>query len=63
MPLETGEIAGPIGADVRAWRAWGAGYVDAHPLWAVALTGSARLWTRGKRLAVVADSLGCGHTL
>lgn len=36
----------------------GIGYVDAHLLAAVALDGSARLWTRDKRLRTVANSLG-----
>lgn len=36
----------------------GIGYIDAHLLAAVALTGSIRLWTRDKRLHVVAESLG-----
>ncbi len=35
----------------------GIGYVDAHLLAAVALTGSARLWTRDKRLRVVSEQL------
>jgi len=36
----------------------GIGYIDAHLLAAVALTGSTRLWTRDKRLKAVAESLG-----
>ena len=35
----------------------GIGYIDAHFLAAVALEGGARLWTRDKRLQVVADGL------
>jgi predicted nucleic acid-binding protein len=35
----------------------GIGYVDAHLLAAVALAGSAQLWTRDKRLRIVADDL------
>ncbi len=35
----------------------GIGYIDTHLLAAVALNGSARLWTRDKRLRVVCDSL------
>lgn len=35
----------------------GIGYIDVHLLASVALAGHARLWTRGKRLAIVADSL------
>jgi len=36
----------------------GIGYVDAHLLAATMLTTGARLWTRDKRLAVVADQRG-----
>ncbi len=39
----------------------GIGYVDAHLLAAVALTGWARLWTRDKRLQKVADSLALAY--
>lgn len=35
----------------------GIGYIDVHLLASVALAGPARLWTRDKRLAIVADSL------
>lgn len=35
----------------------GIGYLDVHLLASVALAGAARLWTRDKRLAIVADSL------
>jgi len=35
----------------------GIGYVDAHLLSAVSLAGTGRLWTRDKRLCVVAESL------
>ncbi len=35
----------------------GIGYIDSHLLAAVALNGSARLWTRDKRLREVSDSL------
>ncbi|WP_279386873.1 hypothetical protein [Thiogranum longum] len=35
----------------------GVGYIDAHLLAAVALEGTARLWTRDKRLHTVAESL------
>jgi len=35
----------------------GIGYIDAHLLASVALTGSTRLWTRDKRLHAVAESL------
>lgn len=40
----------------------GIGYIDAHLLAAVALDGSASLWTRDKRLRAVGDalSLTCG---
>ena len=39
----------------------GIGYVDAHLLAAVALTGSMQLWTRDKRLCMVADSLALAY--
>ena len=35
----------------------GVGYIDTHLLAAVALNGSAKLWTRDKRLRAVCDSL------
>lgn len=37
----------------------GIGYVDAHLLASVALTQGAKLWTRDRRLRVVAEELGC----
>jgi len=37
----------------------GIGYVDVHLLASVALTAGAKLWTRDKRLRVVAEALGC----
>ena len=40
----------------------GLGYVDVHLLASVALHGTARLWTRDKRLRAAADSLGLGHS-
>ena len=39
----------------------GIGYVDLHLLAAVALAPPARLWTRDRRLAAVADGLGCAY--
>ncbi len=41
----------------RALMGKGLGYIDVHLLAAVALEGSARLWTRDKRLRAVADGL------
>jgi len=38
----------------------GIGYVDACLL-AAATLSNARLWTRDKRLADIADDLGCGY--
>lgn len=35
----------------------GIGYIDTHLLAAVSLTGTARLWTRDKRLNAVAESM------
>ena len=37
----------------------GIGYVDVHLLASVALTEGAKLWTRDKRLRVVAEAIGC----
>jgi len=41
----------------------GIGYVDVHLLASVVLAGDAKLWTRDRRLAVVAGELGfsCGN--
>ncbi|MCW8840373.1 MAG: type II toxin-antitoxin system VapC family toxin [Gammaproteobacteria bacterium] len=39
----------------------GIGYVDAHLLSAVALDNGARLWTRDKRLQVLASELGMSY--
>lgn len=39
----------------------GIGYVDAHLLASVALTGGARLWTRDQTLRRCAAALGCTH--
>ena len=38
----------------------GIGYIDACLL-AAATLGGAKLWTRDKRLAAIAEELGCGH--
>jgi len=35
----------------------GIGYIDAHLLAAMSLTGTVRLWTRDKRLGAVAESM------
>lgn len=39
----------------------GLGYVDMHLLASVALQGSARLWTKDKRLGAMAVTLGRSH--
>ena len=39
----------------------GIGYVDAHLLASTALTGGAKLWTRDRRLHLVAYELGCAQ--
>jgi predicted nucleic acid-binding protein len=36
----------------------GIGYVDAHFLAAISMTGTGRLWTRDKRLSAVAGAIG-----
>ena len=59
----------PIATDVetlnfierRALMGRGLGYIDVHLLASVALAGTARLWTRDKRLAVVAVDLKLAH--
>jgi tetrahydromethanopterin S-methyltransferase subunit F len=40
----------------------GIGFVDAHLLAAVRLTAGSRLWTRDKRLVVVAQRMGLAFT-
>jgi predicted nucleic acid-binding protein len=47
----------------RGLFASGIGYVDAHLLASVQLTRGAKLWTRDKRLATVAGTLGLTHSL
>jgi len=42
----------------RALAGKGIGYVDVHLLAAISMTGTGRLWTRDKRLAAVANSIG-----
>ncbi|MDO8419143.1 MAG: type II toxin-antitoxin system VapC family toxin [Rubrivivax sp.] len=39
----------------------GLGYVDVHLLASVALTEGARLWTRDRKLRLVAEMLGCAY--
>jgi predicted nucleic acid-binding protein len=46
----------------RALMGRGIGYIDAHLLASVALTGTARLWTRDRRLAAVAAELNLAAT-
>ena len=45
----------------RALMGRGLGYIDVHLLASVVLAGSARLWTRDKRLAAVATALKLAH--
>jgi len=40
----------------------GIGYIDAHLLATTALAGSAKLWTRDKRLAKVSTELNLAHS-
>ena len=54
---EGGEVLGFIESHVLHGK--GIGYVDVHLLASVALTEGAKLWTRDKRLRVVAEALGC----
>jgi predicted nucleic acid-binding protein len=46
--------------ELRRLMGRGIGYVDVHLLASAALSGSARLWTRDRRLAEVADELELG---
>ena len=39
----------------------GIGYVDVHLLASVALTEGAKIWTRDKKLNLVAERLGCAY--
>jgi predicted nucleic acid-binding protein len=39
----------------------GLGYVDVHLLASVALTEGAKIWTRDKKLRLVAEMLGCAY--
>lgn len=39
----------------------GVGYVDVHLLASVALTEGAKIWTRDKKLRLVAEMLGCAY--
>jgi predicted nucleic acid-binding protein len=39
----------------------GIGYVDVHLLASVALTEGARIWTRDKKLRLVAQMIGCAY--
>jgi len=39
----------------------GIGYVDVHLLASVALTEGARIWTRDKKLRLVAQMMGCSY--
>jgi predicted nucleic acid-binding protein len=41
----------------------GIGYVDAHLLAAVSVTGTGRLWTRDERLAAVAGAIGLAFNM
>ncbi len=41
----------------------GIGYIDVHLLAAVALEGTARLWTRDKRLHIAAERLSLAHAV
>ena len=45
----------------RALMGRGIGYIDVHLLASVVLAGSARLWTRDRRLAAVAEDLELAH--
>lgn len=48
--------------DRQALHGKGIGYIDVHLLASVALTPSARLWTRDKRLHAIASEIGSAQT-
>ena len=52
-----GEVLGFI--ERHSLHGKGIGYVDVHLLASVALTEGAKLWTRDRRLRLVAQALGC----
>jgi predicted nucleic acid-binding protein len=56
---EGDEVLGFIDRHVLHGR--GIGYVDVHLLASVALTEGASLWTRDRRLRLVAEQLGCAY--
>jgi predicted nucleic acid-binding protein len=47
--------------DSHALHGKGIGYVDVHLLASVALTEGARIWTRDKKLRLVAQMMGCSY--
>lgn len=56
---EQDEVLGFI--ERHALHGKGIGYVDAHLLASVVLTGGARLWTRDKRLRAIAEGLDASY--
>ena len=56
-PLAT-EVEALDFIDRRRLMGQGIGYIDVHLLASVVLSGAARLWTRDKRLALIARNLG-----
>ena len=59
-PLAT-DAEASVFIERRALMGRGLGYIDVHLLASVVLAGSARLWTRDKRLAAVATALKLAH--
>ena len=57
METDGEEVLGFI--EQRVLHGKGIGYVDVHLLASVALTEGAKLWTRYRRLRLVAEALGC----
>jgi predicted nucleic acid-binding protein len=47
--------------DSHALHGKGIGYVDVHLLASVALTEGAKIWTRDKKLRLVAQMMGCSY--
>lgn len=63
LPSAAVAEADEVLAFIERHRLWGmgVGYIDAHLLASVSLTGHARLWTRDKRLRSAASALGTSY--
>jgi len=57
------EDEGLLFIERQALMGQGIGYIDVHLLAAVALEGTARLWTRDKRLHIAAERLSLAYAM